>query len=215
MKIIIYTTTDCQFSKQEKEYLLSHNLPYDEKNIETNREFLTEMLAVGNNFAGTPVTKIEKDDGTIVVLKGFTLDEFNTTLALTPSPVQKQPEPVIPAVPVTQPAPEPVAPPSEPVPSMPPAPMPVVEETPVVVPPPVPPPPVEPAPAPVNDQLNSILNDLQKKAETTAADPTQQPMPSTPPPPSIIEPQQPMDQTSNNQTTNPPSMPSIPDFKQN
>ncbi len=84
MKITVYTITDCEFSKQEKEYLASHQLQYEEKNLETNKEFLTEMLAVSNNFAGTPVTKIEKDDGQIVILKGFTKDEFDKTLRLTP-----------------------------------------------------------------------------------------------------------------------------------
>jgi glutaredoxin len=85
MKIIIYTVPDCQFSKQEKEYLQSKNLPFEEKNLESNREFLTEMLTLSNNFAGTPVTKIEKDDGQSVVLKGFTQSEFDTALGLTPS----------------------------------------------------------------------------------------------------------------------------------
>jgi glutaredoxin len=80
MKITVYTVSDCQFSKAEKEYLQSHNLPYEEKNLEQNREWLTEMLAVSNNFAGTPVTKIEKDDGQIIVLKGFTKEEFDEVL---------------------------------------------------------------------------------------------------------------------------------------
>lgn len=80
MKITIYTIPDCQFSKSEKEYLASKNLSYEEKNLESNRDFLTEMLTVSNNFAGTPVTKMEKDDGQIVVLKGFTKEEFDKEL---------------------------------------------------------------------------------------------------------------------------------------
>lgn len=75
----MYTIADCQFSKQEKEYLTSHSLQYEEKNLETNKDFLTEMLAISNNFAGTPVTRVEKDDGSIAVLKGFTKGEFDTT----------------------------------------------------------------------------------------------------------------------------------------
>lgn len=90
MKITIYTITDCQFSKQEKEYLNLHKLPFEEKNLETNREFLTEMLAVSNNFAGTPVTKIEKDDGQIAVLKGFTQADFDKLLGFTIE--EKKPE---------------------------------------------------------------------------------------------------------------------------
>ena len=85
MKITIYTITDCQFSAQEKEYLKNRNLPFEEKNLETNRDFLTEMLAVSNNFAGTPVTKIEKDDGQIIVLKGFTKEEFDAAIGPEPS----------------------------------------------------------------------------------------------------------------------------------
>src|SRR3989344_4902577 len=61
MKITIYTVNDCQFSKQEIDYLTSHQLQFEEKNLELNKEFLTEMLAISDNFAGTPVTKIEKD----------------------------------------------------------------------------------------------------------------------------------------------------------
>ncbi len=80
MKITVYTTNECQFSRAEKEYLTSKGLMFEEKNLETNKEYLTEMLAVSNNFAGTPVTKIEKDDGTIAVLKGFTKEEFEQTL---------------------------------------------------------------------------------------------------------------------------------------
>ncbi|OGK13761.1 hypothetical protein A3A93_05470 [Candidatus Roizmanbacteria bacterium RIFCSPLOWO2_01_FULL_38_12] len=80
MKVTIYTVTDCQFSKAEKEYLQSKNIPFEEKNLESNREFLTEMLNVSDNFAGTPVTKIEKDDGQMVVVKGFTKEEFDQAL---------------------------------------------------------------------------------------------------------------------------------------
>src|SRR3989339_1642504 len=79
MKITIYTIKDCAFSKQEKEYLNTNKLVFEEKDLEINKDFLTEMLAVSNNFAGTPVTRVEKDDGSIAVLKGFTKEEFDTT----------------------------------------------------------------------------------------------------------------------------------------
>lgn len=117
MKITVYTTTDCQFSKQEKEYLMSHSLPFEEKNLEINKEFLTEMLAVSNNFAGTPVTKIEKDDGQISVLKGFTKDEFDKTLGFVVSPPSvavADPAKTTPPVPV----PTPASPPTPPAPQL-------------------------------------------------------------------------------------------------
>ena len=83
MKITVYTINDCKFSQAEKEYLKKNNVEFEEKNLETNRDFLTEMLAVSNNFAGTPVTKIEKDSGETVVLKGFTQEEFDKALGIT------------------------------------------------------------------------------------------------------------------------------------
>lgn len=185
MKITVYTITDCEFSKQEKEYLTANKLQFEEKNLETNKEFLTEMLAVSNNFAGTPVTKVEKDDGTIVVLKGFTKDEFDKALGLTPAGEPPKEEGAVkkaePAKPVTEPE-EPKA---------------------------IPPPPVEPVTKPVDaqpaapqqptpandlsaeasakvDPLNSILNDLQAKsgAHSTPSDSASS-TDKTPPAPAI------------------------------
>lgn len=95
MKITVYTVSDCKFSASEKAYLQSKNLAFEEKNLETNKENLTEMLNVSNNFAGTPVTKIEKDDGQILVLKGFTQTEFDNALGFSsPTPTaQAEPTP--------------------------------------------------------------------------------------------------------------------------
>lgn len=101
MKITIYTITGCEFSKKEKEYLASKNLPFEEKNLEINKEFLTEMFAISNNFAGTPVTKIEKDDGQITVLKGFTKEEFDKVLT-PPVSIQVEPKMESPALNTTQ-----------------------------------------------------------------------------------------------------------------
>lgn len=111
MKITLYTISDCQFSKQEKEYLTSHSLQYEEKNLETNKDFLTEMLAISNNFAGTPVTRVEKDDGLIAVLKGFTKEEFDTTFGFAAAPTDNQSPVTTNELPVsTPPATEPVPP---------------------------------------------------------------------------------------------------------
>ena len=207
MKITVYTITDCQFSKQEKEYLKANDLPFEEKNLETNKEFLTEMLAVSNNFAGTPVTKIEKDDGQIVVLKGFTKEEYDTALGLTPPPTEIKPEAKV----ETKPDAKPVTPPA-PIPPVPPT-------NGQAVPPPV----QAPAPQPaVNDPLNAVLQDLQaKSAQTPPA--TDQPQPVTPPvqnppladqkPPVVETPPQTnlTNSTSSTVSTNP--LPSIPDFQ--
>jgi arsenate reductase-like glutaredoxin family protein len=46
MKITVYTITDCPFCKQEKEFLTAQGLQFEEKNVQENRQFLTEMLDV-------------------------------------------------------------------------------------------------------------------------------------------------------------------------
>ncbi len=186
MKITIYTITDCQFSKEEKEYLASHKLQYEEKNLETNKEFLTEMLAVSNNFAGTPVTKIEKDDGKIEVLKGFTKDEFDKALGL--APVGEPPKGEEPAkdeestkkAEPAEPAAEPKAEAQKPIEE--------VQAEPVAPTPPPAPSSTPQQPAATNDPLNSILNDLQTKstspsntADSTNAADVQQPSPPSVP----------------------------------
>jgi glutaredoxin len=225
MKITIYTTTDCQFSKQEKEYFQAHNLPYEEKNLETNKEFLTEMLVISNNFAGTPVTKIEKDDGQISILKGFTKEEFDKVLGLEEqlsqsTPTSFQSETVV--SPTTPPASisNPVAPVTN-------------NQT------------VTENPSKQNE-LDAILNNLQQKTQSAAIpESSSLPVtsPSLPPTPENVLPQTPPLQSissapieappvssspplTNNQPQNPPinpvehnssvanqSLPDIPDLK--
>jgi len=141
MKITIYTVNNCDFSKAEKEYLKAHNQAFDEKNLETNKEFLTEMLTLSNNFTGTPVTKVEKDDGQISILKGFTKEEFDKAMGYS------QPKETVVNSTINAPAtsPKPTTPPATPPITTPSAPAPVA--------------------APSNDPLNAVLNNLQTKAE--------------------------------------------------
>ena len=189
MKITIYTISDCYFSKEEKEYLKSHNFAFEERNLEENRDYLTEMLTISNNFAGTPVTKIEKDDGQIVVLKGFTEEEFNKTLEV--SPVVSV-EPSEPQITVQKPPDAPVI--SEP----------QVVQAPETVVPKVEPVATTPPPAPVSApqvDLGSIaaqieqLKKLQESlaAQTAAAAPQPAPVtqPYQPPAPQQVQPQVP------------------------
>ncbi len=207
MKITIYTVSDCQFSKAEKEYLKQHNLQYEEKNLEQNREWLTEMLAVSNNFAGTPVTKIEKDDGTIVVLKGFTQGEFDQELGLNQTQTIDQTTTQInPPLPPVSPSPStPTSPPSASSPQNQPV-QPLSTNQPVstspsafpttnqsissssnqpaptpspTFPPSTPTPNVNQSISNPNNNLNKILQDLHDKAQMTNSPPS--PSPSIPP----------------------------------
>jgi len=92
MKVTIYTINNCGFCAQEKEYLTSKSISFEEKNIETRREYLSEMLEKSDKFAGVPFTLVEKDDDTVVKLKGFTKEEFDGTFGQsaesTSTPVQ-------------------------------------------------------------------------------------------------------------------------------
>ena len=190
MKITVYTITECAFSKQEKEYLAGHGLQFEEKNLESNREYLAEMLTVGNNFAGTPVTKVEKDDKSVVVLKGFTKDEFDKTFGFAQEEVLAD-APAAPQVTeqaVAQPVPE------VPVAAAPPAPEPVA--APVVPPPevsvaPAAPAAPEPVAAPVtaDPAMQSVLNNLEQQAQAPAATPPMPAAPAAPGTPTIPDPQ--------------------------
>lgn len=186
MKITVYTTTDCQYSKQERDYLTANNLQYEEKNLETNKEFLTEMLAISNNFAGTPVTRVEKDDGSIVVLKGFTKGEFDTTFGISAEPPKTEEQ---------KPAEEAK---SEETPS---APTPTPQST-VVEP---------PKEEVKSDKLNAVINKLEEKTTPDVTPPAETlPSPTevatAPPSPTNLT-----DSTDSTNSTNPPSIPDLPD----
>jgi len=186
MKVTVYTTPDCTFSKQEKEYLAAKGVTFEEKDVHTNRDFLTEMLSISNNFAGTPVTKIDKDDGQSVVLKGYTQQDFDNVLSVNvqtvnstipkpqtdqpqdvPAPTPPQPEPII-ETPVQEPTPEPM--PVE----TPPQPEPVVETPPPVeIPvetPPVETPVQEPTPEPVTPTTPQPPVEQSKPEQTVKKD---------------------------------------------
>lgn len=220
MKVTLYTTSACPFCQQEKTYLQSKGLSFEEKNVELNKAYLDEMLQVGNNFAGVPITKIEKDDGQTVVLKGFTQSEFDAALAAPQPAVQAQSDDTAqPPAPTPEPTAPSVPPPSEPVV---PTPAPIQPEP---VQPPVAEPPQTPTqqpPAP-SDPLNSILKDLQNRMSADQNQPTQ-------PSPTPQEPTQPVESPTPQtpQPTVPPlneptpttpagdqppaGIPSIPDF---
>lgn len=44
MKVVIYTQNTCQFTPQEKQYLTSKGVTFEERNVESNKTFLDEMM---------------------------------------------------------------------------------------------------------------------------------------------------------------------------
>lgn len=202
MKITVYTITDCKFSAQEKDYLKASNLAFEEKNLETNKDYLTEMLNMSNNFAGTPVTVIEKDDGQKVVLKGFTKEEFDKELNLgsnaaapaTTGEEAKAPE-VSAAAPAT-PEPAPVVPPAAPTPPVPPAP--IIPEAPAPTMPSIPsiPPASEPSmpPSGITPPVGEPMAPTTPSIDETPVAPPAPIMPEAPAPavpPSPVPPTEP------------------------
>jgi len=160
MKVVIYTQNNCQFTPQEKTYLTSKGVTFEEKNVETNKEALDEMMKLGSNFAGTPVTQITKDDGTTAVLKGFTQTEFDAALGASVQvqtanadvSVSASDQPIVPPMPpmdsTSSPQmPEPVPPAPMDLPSTPPMPEPMPMDS--ASSPQVPEPPVPPMPEPI------------------------------------------------------------------
>ena len=214
MKITVYTINDCPFCKQEKDYLSANKLGFEEKNLETNKEFLTEMLAVSNNFAGTPVTKVEKDDGQIAILKGFTKEEFDKTFGLVtaPKPVEETNAKMdVPPVPTPTPPPTPIPTPVEPPKTETPEPVKPVEEPKTEEPKltiPEEKPTAQTSVAP--DPLDAILNDLKTKSGEEPTKPAESVIPkeeTLPPKTTFSPPSEPIPPTP---VTTPPT---IPDFQ--
>jgi glutaredoxin 3 len=197
MKITIYTTSTCSFSAAEKAYLQSRNLPFEEKNVETSKENLEELLKVGNNFAGTPVTKIEKDDGKVVILKGFTKEEIEKELPLT-TPAVQAPASQTPTLDVVSPvAPEtPAAPAAMPDLSMAPAPAvgePVADVSAAPMPPVQMPDMTMPqSPVSIDPVVSQVMPNMATQPPVVTFDPAPMNVPATQEPAPMYQPQTPM-----------------------
>ena len=193
MKAVIYTQNNCQFTPQEKTYLTSKGVTFEERNVEANKEFLDEMMKIGANFAGTPVTQITKDDGSTAVLKGFTQTEFDAALG-GGTVATANADMNVPPMPVTPPAPvEPVMPPvpeTMPTPMPEPTPAPVVETPAPVVPEPVPSAPVEPVTQAANADMTMPVTPPApvEPVKPPAPEPRPTPMPEPTPAPVVEAP---------------------------
>ncbi len=62
-KVTVYTTNHCAFCVIIKDYLKSKNVEFEEKNVEENEDFASEMYQKSQQF-GVPVIDI---DGTIII----------------------------------------------------------------------------------------------------------------------------------------------------
>ncbi len=105
MNITLYTIASSPFCVQAKEYLTAHNLQFEEKDVEFNKDNLNEMLTVSDHFTGVPYIHIVFDYATQAGWRGFTLEEYDqvfqahvqnqgTVQSNQPSQASDQPQPV-------------------------------------------------------------------------------------------------------------------------
>ncbi len=69
-KVTIFSTTTCKYCKEVKEYLTDHNIGYEEILLDQRPEFIAESVALSGS-RGVPVTKVVRDDGTMVGVLGW------------------------------------------------------------------------------------------------------------------------------------------------
>jgi glutaredoxin len=53
---IVYSSTNCHYCAQLKQYLSDHGIAYEERNIDTNEQYARELEAMG--LMSVPVTVI-------------------------------------------------------------------------------------------------------------------------------------------------------------
>lgn len=107
MKITLYAIVGSPFCQQAKDYLTSLSLPFEEKDVEFNKDNLNEMLNLSDHFTGVPFVHVMFDDNSEAGLKGFTKEEFDqafATASSTPVPVAAE-EPAQDMTPASAPAP--------------------------------------------------------------------------------------------------------------
>lgn len=83
MKVTLYTIPNDPFCKQAKDYFTSQSVTFVEKDVQSDKDALAEMLAASNKFAGVPCCVVEKDNGEKAVLKGFTQSDYEQALGVT------------------------------------------------------------------------------------------------------------------------------------
>ncbi|WP_227521923.1 glutaredoxin domain-containing protein [Bacillus solitudinis] len=69
MKVFVYTQEKCRPCHAEKEWLKSHNIDFEERDVRKDPIYLEEILKF--NASSTPVTVIEREKGEPQVIMGF------------------------------------------------------------------------------------------------------------------------------------------------
>jgi glutaredoxin 3 len=79
MKIKLYTTTTCPFCKQEKAFLDSKNIKYENHFVDEDEKAAEEMVKISGQM-GVPFAVITQDDGSVVTILGFDKSKLESAL---------------------------------------------------------------------------------------------------------------------------------------
>lgn len=80
-KITIYSTATCGYCKMLKSYLMSKDIPYEEKHADQDPRLAQELYEKSGQL-GVPFTIIEKDDGTEEKVLGFDRARIDDVLGI-------------------------------------------------------------------------------------------------------------------------------------
>lgn len=71
-KVTVYTSSTCPYCQMAKEYLKERGIPFDEKNVQTDKDARNELMAMG--YTGVPVICVDEEQ--IVGFDKNKLDEL-------------------------------------------------------------------------------------------------------------------------------------------
>jgi glutaredoxin len=72
-KVIVYSKSDCGGCEKVKQWLIDKGIAYETKTV-IDPKVKDEVVELG--YMSVPVTKIEKEDGSVVTLEGYNPEEL-------------------------------------------------------------------------------------------------------------------------------------------
>ncbi|MEC2128699.1 glutaredoxin family protein [Brevibacillus centrosporus] len=78
--VIIYTQTTCGPCQEEKMWLTSQQVAFEDRDIRKNDAYFQEAISLGASM--TPVTLIKKEDGEDIIIHGFDKEALKEALSL-------------------------------------------------------------------------------------------------------------------------------------
>ncbi|MED1953179.1 glutaredoxin family protein [Brevibacillus centrosporus] len=78
--VIIYTQTTCGPCQEEKMWLSSQQVAFEDRDIRKNDAYFQEAISLGASM--TPVTLIKKEDGEDIIIHGFDKEALKEALSL-------------------------------------------------------------------------------------------------------------------------------------